>query len=273
MFKRSLPRLAFLFAAVLAAAQAYAGGKCERLVATGNPEFAPYLWRDPKNPERLIGAAADLLKRLSEELGVSIELVYSGAGAQAEEEVRSGRIDLLLGTAISLSSLETMDFIHPPLFSSPSVIWARRGGEFAYGAWTDLQGHSGSKLANSHFSAEFDRYAKQNLKLRDQSGLAKAFQSLLSGRLDYVVYERYSGQALAETLAIQDDLVILGSAVFNENTYLALSHNSACNDPWLRGQLAKKMTEFTASGLPATLLQRNSQRWTEQQHRVSTQNQ
>ena len=41
---------------------ANAAGKCERLVATGNPEYPPYLWRDPQNPKQLIGANADLTK-------------------------------------------------------------------------------------------------------------------------------------------------------------------------------------------------------------------
>ena len=43
--------------------------------------------------------------------------------------------------------------------------------------------------------------------------------------------------------------------------FLAVSHNSACNDPWLRGQLAKKMTELPASGLTEAALQRNIERW------------
>jgi polar amino acid transport system substrate-binding protein len=43
--------------------------------------------------------------------------------------------------------------------------------------------------------------------------------------------------------------------------FLAISHDSACNDPWLRGQLAKKMTELPASGLTEAVLQRNIERW------------
>jgi len=47
--------------------------------------------------------------------------------------------------------------------------------------------------------------------------------------------------------------------------YLALSHDSACNDPWLRGQLARKMTELAASGVPPEVLSRNVERWKAQQ--------
>ena len=59
-----------LFGLLLMPAVTYAAGKCERLVATGNPEYPPYLWRDPKNPQQLIGANADLLQHLAKELGV-----------------------------------------------------------------------------------------------------------------------------------------------------------------------------------------------------------
>jgi polar amino acid transport system substrate-binding protein len=46
--------------------------------------------------------------------------------------------------------------------------------------------------------------------------------------------------------------------------FLAISHDSACNEPWLRGQLAKKMTELPASGLSEAALQRNLERWKNQ---------
>ena len=71
--------------------------------------------------------------------------------------------------------------------------------------------------------------------------------------------------ALFAPQTVQDDLLALQPAIRSEGLYLALSHNSACNDPWLRGQLAKKMTELVAAGVPDALLQRNLQRWKEQQ--------
>ncbi|EPN49851.1 hypothetical protein A244_19331, partial [Pseudomonas syringae pv. actinidiae ICMP 18807] len=39
----------------------FAAGKCERLIVTGSPDAPPYLWRDPQDPKRLMGANADLL--------------------------------------------------------------------------------------------------------------------------------------------------------------------------------------------------------------------
>lgn len=61
----------------------------------------PYLWRDPQDPKRLIGANADLLQRLGKELGVRIDVLYSGSWEKAQEEVTSGRADLLAGAYLT----------------------------------------------------------------------------------------------------------------------------------------------------------------------------
>jgi len=242
-----------------------AAGKCERLVATGNPEYPPYLWRDPQNPKQLIGANADLLKQLGKELGVTIEVIHTGPWSQAQEEVRTGRVDLLAGAFITLPRLESMDYVHPAFFITPSVVWVRKGEGFPYGSWVDLQGHKGDTLVGNSFGQQFDAFAKQNLTLEGVASLTQAFQKLLLGRTDYVLSEHYPGLALAETLGVDSDLEVLEPPISSEGLYLALSHNSACNEPWLRGQLARKMTEMVAAGLPEQFLQRNLALWKAQQ--------
>jgi hypothetical protein len=65
----------------------------------------------------------------------------------------------------------------------------------------------------------------------------------------------------AQTLNLANDLIARPQPIDKPGLFLAVSHNSACNDPWLRGQLAKKMTELPASGLTEAVLQRNIERW------------
>lgn len=266
MLERGLYRsFLLLFAALLMPALAVAAGKCERLVATGNPEYPPYLWRDPQNPQQLIGANADLLQHLAKELGVVVDIIYTGPWSRAQDEVRTGRVDLIAGAFLTLPRLEVMDYVHPAFFYTPSVVWVHRGAEFPYAGWDDLRNRTGDTLVNNSFGQTFDAYAKSNLTLEGVASLTQAFQKLLLGRTDYVLYERYPGQALADSLGMQDDLLVLDPPISSEGLYLTLSHNSACNDAWLRGMLAKKMNEAVASGLPDDLLQRNLQRWKDQQ--------
>ncbi|MFP5421362.1 MAG: substrate-binding periplasmic protein [Gammaproteobacteria bacterium] len=254
-----------VFALLLMPAFAVAAGKCERLVATGNPEYPPYLWRDPQNPQQLIGANADLLQHLAKELGVVVDIIYTGPWSRAQDEVRTGRVDLIAGAFLTLPRLESMDYVHPAFYFTPSVVWVHRGAEFPYAGWDDLRNRTVDTLVNNSFGQTFDAYAKSNLTLEGVASLTQAFQKLLLGRTDYVLYERYPGQALADSLGMQDDLLVLDPPISSEGLYLTLSHNSACNDAWLRGMLAKKMNEAVASGLPDDLLQRNLQRWKDQQ--------
>ncbi|MDO9618885.1 MAG: transporter substrate-binding domain-containing protein [Pseudomonas sp.] len=266
MLERGFYRLVLLlFAALLMPAFAVAAGKCERLVATGNPEYPPYLWRDPQNPQQLIGANADLLQHLAKELGVVVDIIYTGPWSRAQDEVRTGRVDLIAGAFLTLPRLGVMDYVHPAFYFTPSVVWVHRGAEFPYAGWDDLRNRTGDTLVNNSFGQAFDAYAKGNLTLEGVASLTQAFQKLLLGRTDYVLYERYPGQALADSLGMQGDLLVLDPPISSEGLYLTLSHNSACNDAWLRGMLAKKMNEAIASGLPDDLLQRNLQRWKDQQ--------
>lgn len=266
MLERGLHKSFLLMLSVLLMPfMAAAAGKCERLVATGNPEYPPYLWRDPQNPQQLIGANADLLQHLAKELGVTVEILYTGPWSRAQDEVRTGRVDLIAGAFLTLPRLEVMDYVHPAFYFTPSVVWVHRGAEFPYAGWEDLRNRTGDTLVNNSFGQQFDTYAKSNLTLEGVASLTQAFQKLLLGRTDYVLYERYPGQALANSLGMQDDLLVLDPPISSEGLYLTLSHNSACNDAWLRGMLAKKMNEAIASGLPDDLLQRNLQRWNDQQ--------
>lgn len=258
-------RAALLLATLMAPLASVAAGKCERLVATGNPEYPPYLWRDPAHPERLIGANADLLEQIGKSIGVSIRVLYTGSWARAQEEARLGRVDLLAGAFLTPERLESMDYIHPAFLATDSVVWMRKDTPMPYASREDLRGLKGGTLVNNSFGSDFDSFATQQLTLEQVPSLTQAFQKLMLKRSDYVIYEHYPGLAVADTLGLADDLQPLEPPISSEGLYLTLAHNSACNDPWLRGQLAKKMTELTAAGVPQRLLQDNLARWKAQQ--------
>ncbi len=257
----ALVAIAALYAAL---SPVHAADRCERLVATGDPAHPPYLWRDPQQPEKLLGVHADLLERLAKELGVSIELIPSSSRSKAQAEVVSGRADLLLGAPLSTAGLQSMDFVHPPLQSTPSVVWVRRDAAFAYAGWNDLRGRQGLLLKDAALGAQFETFARANLTLKQVGGLEEALDLLRRERADFLIFDRYSGSASIAAMGFADELQALDWPVASQNLHLALSHSSACNEPWLRGQLALKLTELAAAGVADGLLQINLQRWMQQ---------
>ncbi len=244
---------------------AMAAGKCERLVVTGSPDAPPYLWQDPQNPKQLIGASADLLQQVAKDLGIKVELLYAGKRSQALDEVRSGRMDMLADAPLTFNELENLDYIYPPLLENDYLVWTRKGSTLVYSEAEDLHGHTGALSEKSRMTQAFGTFAEQNLTLTRTANLTQALQKLLLGEVEYVLAGRYSGMAAAQALGMANDLLAFEQPIDRPGLFLAVSHNSACNDPWLRGQLAKKMTELPASGLTEAALQRNIERWKAQQ--------
>ena len=238
-----------------------AAGKCERLVITGSPDSPPLLWRDPQDPTHLIGATADVLQQVAKDLGLKVDLLYGGKRSLALDEVRSGRMDILADAPLNLGELETLDYIHPALVQTDYLVWTRKDSALVYNTAADLQGHKGAVSERARLSREFETLADQQLTLQRLPSLTPAFQKLLLGEVDYVLAGRYSGMAMAQTLGMSNDLLARETPIDQPGLYLAISHNSACNDPWLRGQLAKKMTELPGSGVAEAALQRNLERW------------
>lgn len=240
---------------------AMAVGKCERLVVTGSPDAPPYSWRDPQDPRHLIGANVELLQQIGSELGLKVEVLYAGKRSDAQAEVRSGRMDLLVDAPLAVAELTSLDYIHPPVLQNEYLVWTRHDAALAYENLADLHQHQGAISEKARLTAEFEAFSKTELKLARVPNLTQAFQKLLLGQVDYVLAGRYAGMAMAQSLGMASDLIARGLPLDRPGLYLALSHNSACNDAWLRGQLAKKLTELPASGVAQEVLQRNIERW------------
>ncbi|TDV72065.1 ABC transporter substrate-binding protein [Pseudomonas sp. LP_7_YM] len=240
---------------------AFAAGSCDRLVVTGSPDAPPYLWRDPQDPRHLMGANADLLKEAATQIGVKVELLYAGKRGQALEEVRTGRMDLLADTPLNGTELESLDFIHPPITRNEIMVWTRSGQTQPFNSLMDLHGHPGAISEKVRVTPVFDAALKEQLSLDRLPNLTQAFQKLMLGQVEYVLAGRYTGGALLQTLGMSKDLLAQPLPLDRPGLYLALSFNSACNDSWLRGQLAKKMTELAASGRSSDAVTRNLELW------------
>jgi len=216
---------------------------CEKLVASGNPEYPPYLWRDPANDDRLIGANAGLMAALAAEIGIPIEVRNVGSWARVQEEMKNGRIDLIAGAFLTQPRLEYMDYVYPIIATTRSVVITREDSKLTYAQWPDLVGHRGVTVINNSFGEAFDRYAKDNLKIEEVGKLDNALQLLAHDRADYLVYEDAPARAFAARLGITG-IKEAKNSISNEDLYLTLSHRSACNDGDLRGKLAKAMMRF-----------------------------
>ena len=273
MFFGKRAKRARMFHALIIATLASLGGgitsahaaerACKHLVASGNPQYPPYLWRDPADENRLLGANADLMQLLAQEIGVPIQVRYAGPWARVQEEARAGRLDLLAGAFWTLPRTEYMDYFHPPFHETRSVVWVRDGSQVNYRRWSDLTTMQGVTVINNSFGEEFDRYARDKLRMTQVSSLEQALQMLRRSRADYLIYEDSPGAAYLAKMNITD-IKPLPTAVANENLHLTLSHRSSCNTGELRGRIVRALYKLQRQNLMPALLDRNIQLWRRQ---------
>jgi polar amino acid transport system substrate-binding protein len=265
MIERCLCWFLLMITLLLMPQAALSADDCGRLTATGNAEYPPYLWRDPNKPERLIGANADLVKYVAAQLGLEVEFVYGGPWSRAQEEVRTGRIDMMAGYFLTMVRKQTVDFVTPAFLFTPSVVWVRRDESFPYHQWADLVGRNGGTLVNTSNGEAFDEYAKAHLSLEAVPTANQAFQKLILKRNDYVIFEQFPGMALARKLGVENSVQALDPPISSEGLYLALSRNSKCNQLSLRERLNAEMQRVVSGPLPQQLVDSNLELWNKQQ--------
>lgn len=237
------------------------GMTCDRLVATGNPDYPPYLWRSASDENALVGANQWLLEEIGQRLGIPIEVVYTGSWSRAQEEVRAGRVDMIAGAFLTTARLDYMDYIHPPFYTTRSLVWTRRDNPVRYQNWSDLAGQQGITLINNSFGQQFDSYARNELSIDSVANLDQAMRMLAQGRVDYLLYEEFPAEAYAERLGLSEQLRSMEPPISEEQLYLTLSHRSPCNTGALRGQLARVLSEVIADDTAQQALARGLAQW------------
>ncbi|OZG74233.1 hypothetical protein BTA51_04240 [Hahella sp. CCB-MM4] len=237
---------------------------CSQLNVTGNPEYPPLLWHDRRNPDKLIGAAVELLEMAVADEGIKVNSLYVGPWSRSQAEARVGRIDMLTGAFITDERQTWMDYVMPPMMYMPNVIFVKKGHEFELETWANLKGHLGDTLINNSFGQEFDLYSKRNLVIEEVRSIEFAFERLMLGRTDYVIYELYQGIAIAEAMGVGEDIVALDEPISSEGLYFTLSKASKCNSPEFRSFLDNKISELVESNVPQNLVKKYTNIWKEQ---------
>lgn len=254
------PRRWTMLLGMLAGLSPLAHAACARLVTSGNPEYPPFLWQDPKNDSRLIGANAELMQLVAREIGIPIEVRYAGPWGRVQESARNGRIDLIAGAFLTQPRLTYLRYLQPPIRDTQTLIWTRQQHPLQYQRWEDLQGQEGITVVNNSFGQAFDQFAAANLKLQQVGSVKNALQMLGLGRADYLIYEDAPGLAYAASLNIKG-LRTSPVPVSREKLYLTVALASVCNNEQLAERLSRAMKKFSDERVMDALVEKYLRIW------------
>ncbi|MBC06799.1 transporter substrate-binding domain-containing protein [Thalassospira sp.] len=234
---------------------------CSKLIASGNPDYPPYLWVS-KDGQTLHGAAAEFIKTVGARAGVEIEVINSGSWGRVQQHMREGTIDLIAGAFLTVPRLSYMDYFHPAFQGTRTLIWTRDNLDLRYSTWSDLVGIEGLTVINNSFGQAFDDYARQNLTIREVPSLEQGLQMLSLDRAEYLIYEEFPGKAVIAHENITN-LRSYDTPVSSEDLYITMSHQSECNTGELRGRLSEAVFELVSQGLMTQMLEASIQEWGE----------
>jgi len=235
---------------------------CTSLRATGNPEYPPFLWQ-VENSSLLHGAVANLMSELSKKIQIPIETVYVGPWSRSQQEVRSGRVDLMAGAFYTSERADYMEYFSPAMMFTKSVVWQSAVAKFHYSSWPDLKGRWGVTVINNSFGQEFDAYAKQNLNLLTVASLEQALSMLGAGRADFVLYEKNPGAAYVQKMGLENVVSAVEPAISSEGLFLTISKESPCNTPELKSKIAIALRELVDESVPQDVLMDALTEWRE----------
>ena len=221
---------------------------CKTLTVSGNPEYPPLLWEDPRAPGHLTGAATAFLGEILEALGVKLEVKNPGSWARVLRLARMGDLDMIAGAFMTSDRIRDLDYLLPPFIHLPTAVWVPKDKVFEYRHWPDLKGKRGSTLIGNSFGQGFDRYADKHLEIVAVRTIEQSFEMALAGRVDYVLYERLQGQAKLGRMRMADKFVSLDVPVSNEGLFFTFSKKSPCNTFKFRERIADLLYILTLSG-------------------------
>jgi polar amino acid transport system substrate-binding protein len=236
-----LAALAAIGCAALALTPAFGGATaatCTKLVLTGHPSYPPVSWA---SGAALEGAGIDVVLKLAQKAGITVQIVNEGSWDAAQQAVIAGKADAIVGLYRTQARLASFDYVEPAIAPDPSAVVVRAGVPFPYKDWNSLIGKRGVTNNGESFGHDFDTFAASKLNLKHVSGFPAAYQALIDKQADYGL----AGYYAAET-GMPKGVAIASPNFATEGLYLAFGKHTPCAS--LAPALSKSIAAMVADG-------------------------
>jgi polar amino acid transport system substrate-binding protein len=220
------------------------------LIASGHPEWPPIMYR---NGALIDGAGPALVKKIFDDLGVTVEFPQTGTWDEVQAKARTGEVDMLVA-AYKTTEREGYMVYSIPYTTDPVSIFVGRGKAFSFDNWDVLINKKGVAMVGDSYGQAFDDFAAARLtNLRRVTTTAEAFALVSSGQADYLLYSLYAGDDYLKKTGAASQFESLSKVVNEENFYITISKKSPYVTylPLLNQQLAKYKADGTIAALIA----------------------
>jgi polar amino acid transport system substrate-binding protein len=193
---------------------------CAQLVLTAHPTYPPFAWADNGT---LHGAGITIVERLAKDAGIPVKVVDEGSWDAAQQAVKAGKVDAIVGLYRTQARLPYFDYVEPAIAPDPSAVIVRTGETFAYKDWYSLIGKRGAVSTGEQYGHAFDAFMDGHLTITRVTGFDGVYRALLDKRADYGLVGYYAAITGApKTIRIAEANFV------TEGLYLAFGKQSPC---------------------------------------------
>jgi len=216
---------------------------CETLVAVSY-FTVPLAVEDQDDQQVQRNISLEFLKTLAKKTQLSIK-VDAAEGQKALAEVRSGRVDLIIGVSLEPEKDPRLDYLSPAYAQKTYRLWLRTGEQVSLKQWPELSGLRGVRVMPPARLIDFDLQAQLlNWPVRTAQSLQIAIAKVQEGRADYVVAEQQSMQQYLVEHDLTRRFEAVDPPVETQGRFVAIAKDSACNTAGLRSTLNKALAQL-----------------------------
>jgi polar amino acid transport system substrate-binding protein len=218
------------------------------IIASGHSEWPPIMF---KSGNAIDGAGAALVRKIFADLGVPIDVPYTGTWDEVQAKARSGEVDVLVA-AYKTTEREGYMVYSAPYTTDPVAIFVAKGKAFPFNSWDVLVGRKGIAMVGDSYGQTFDDFAASRLALTRVTTSDQAFDLVAGGQADYMLYSLYAGDDYLKKTGSASRFESLPTFVNEENFYITISKKS----PYVSylNLLNQQIAKYKADGTIATLI-------------------
>ncbi|HHX34915.1 MAG TPA: transporter substrate-binding domain-containing protein [Gammaproteobacteria bacterium] len=199
----------------------------------------------PAEGKQLEHFNAELIQALGQATQLAIKL-ESSQGRKALAEVRSGRVDLIIGVSSAPEHDAQLDYLEPAYLQKNYRLWRRAGEQLSLKRWPELSGLRGVQVVPTTELTDFAVQAELlNWPVRTVQTLDAAVDKVIDGRADYLLAEQQELLEHLEQHSLAQDFEFIEPVVESQELYVALAKDSVCNTAALRSRLSKALVELS----------------------------
>jgi polar amino acid transport system substrate-binding protein len=218
------------------------------ITITGHPDYPPVMWIN-KDTKEFQGIAIEMMRKIFKEIDVTPIFINVDTWARAQEEVKNGRIDILLPPYKTDERVPFYNYATDPFMQDETVVFVKKGKEFKFDKLEDLLKFPGAAIINDSFGSDFDSFELVHKNLTRLATTEQSFRFIDKDRARYIIAGETSGLTALSKLNWEDRYTILPKRIIVTGMYAPISLKSKWNTLEVNKFLKEKFAEYNRKGI------------------------